>query len=243
MTEPLPAGRPAPVGETAPPGEAAPRAAGAAPWAIWCDFGGVLTSSIAVAFRDLVAAVGVPAHELRRAFDQVAATWGLRTLGPLERGVVSQHDWGILVTDALGTAHPPRIDLSRFGDHWYAGRTLESVMVDGLLRARAAGLRVGLLTNSVAEWEPLRRALLPDWSVFESIINSHEIGIGKPDPAVYDLAERTFGQPGPGCVLIDDAAANCEAARRRGWTAIHHRSVADTLAELAAVTGVPELAG
>jgi putative hydrolase of the HAD superfamily len=211
------------------------------PEVIWCDFGGVLTSSVTDAFERMVAAAGVPGPVLREAIDQVAAGWNMHSLDPLERGLLSQHEWGTQVTRALGPAWTPRIDLTRFGEHWYTGRTLESSLLDFLVRARRAGLRVGLLTNSVAEWEPLRRALLPDWSTFEVIINSHEVGMRKPEAGIFDLAERAFRVSGSGCVLVDDLAVNCAAARERGWAAIEHRSVADTLAALAAMTGVPAL--
>ncbi|MFI1395996.1 hypothetical protein [Streptomyces sp. NPDC020681] len=37
------------------------------------------------------------------------------------------------------------------------------------------------------------------------------------------------------CLLIDDTAVNCAAARRRGWTAVGHLDTARTITDLARV--------
>ncbi|WP_241251638.1 HAD family hydrolase [Candidatus Protofrankia californiensis] len=200
---------------------------------VWCDFGGVLTSPISEAFDRLVSAAGVPAAALRSAISAVADECGMQLLEPMERGLMPQREWGLRVTAALAPDWTPRVDLTRFADHWYEGRTMNNALLDCLADCRRRGLRVGLLTNSVAEWEPHRAALMPDTSMFEVTINSHEIGLRKPDPEIYRMAEDAFGVQPRQCLLIDDTPVNCAAAQARGWQTILHSSLEHTLNRLA----------
>nr|WP_230202881.1 HAD-IA family hydrolase [Parafrankia discariae] len=202
--------------------------------AVWCDYGGVLSSSIAGSLAQVAGAAGVPTSELRGAIRRVAASFGATLIEPLELGVLSQHEWGLRVTAELAPAWTPRIDLTRFGDHWYAGRTVNTALFELLDRVRASGVRVGMLTNSVREWEPHRRALAPAVDPFEETVNSFEVGLRKPDPAIFELAESRFGTPPRACLLIDDLAVNCAAAQARGWRVIEHTELETTLARLRA---------
>lgn len=202
--------------------------------AVWCDYGGVLTSSVAGAFDRVARASGVPGAQLLAAVRRVAAPYGMALIEPLELGLLSQHEWGRRVTAELAPAWTPRIDLTRFGDYWYAGRTVNTALFELLAELRARGIRVGMLTNSVREWEPHRRAIAPDVRAFELTINSYEVGLRKPDPAIFSLAEERFGTAPEACLLIDDLAANCAAAARRGWRTIVHSALPDTLARIRA---------
>jgi putative hydrolase of the HAD superfamily len=204
--------------------------------AVWCDFGGVLTSSVLEATARFVRSTGIPEDVLMAAVDLVADGFGRTMFEPLELGLISQRDWGARVAAALAPDWTSEIDLRRLGDHFYAGRTAKPALLQELARIRADGIRVGMLTNSVREWEPLRHALLPEAAdVFERCIASYEVGYRKPEPAIYKMAERVFGLIGERCLLVDDTEANCDAARELGWTAIHHRSTATTVAALNAL--------
>jgi putative hydrolase of the HAD superfamily len=199
---------------------------------VWSDFGGVLTPPIAEAFTRVVTAVGVPAAPLRAAIDEVAAELDMRLLEPLERGVLTQAEWGRRLTRVLEPQWRPRMDLGRFGEYWYAGRPLNRPLYERLAALKRGGVRIGLLTNSVREWEPHRRRMLPDDDLFDVRIKSHEIGIGKPDPRLFRIAEEAADVDPDRCLLIDDLDANCTAARQRGWAAILHRDTGVTLVEL-----------
>ncbi|GDY29010.1 HAD family hydrolase [Gandjariella thermophila] len=206
-------------------------------WVVWCDFGGVLTDPIDGVMRRFVRTVGVPLDAVLAAFDTVAARYGLTTLGPLERGLVSVAEWGEQVADALGPDHTPRADLREFGELWYADREFNTALYDQLVARSSASVRLGLLTNSVREWEPHRARLMPDSAVFAAAVRSHEIGLCKPEEAIYRHAEQTLGVDPSRCVLIDDTPVNCTAARALGWHAVHHQSNEATLAELDQILG------
>lgn len=204
------------------------------PSVLYCDFGGVLTPPVADAFHAVARAAAVAPALLRTAIAQVSADLGLgKSTEPLELGVLSQRDWGLKVTAVLGPDAVPQVPLSDFGDYWYAGREINTPLLERLRSLRARGLRVGMLTNSVAEWEPHRARMLgADSELFEVRVNSHELGVRKPDPKIFELAEQAMSALPADCLLIDDLAVNCDAARARGWSAIEHQSTVDTLGRL-----------
>jgi putative hydrolase of the HAD superfamily len=197
---------------------------------LWCDFGGVLTPPLDQAIASIVEASGVPWAELRRAADAVAAELGLRGLQPLELGILSQADWGARVTALLPTA--PRVDLGRWGDHWYRDRPMNAELLAELERVASAGVRVGMLTNSVLEWEPHRERMLAGTTVFDAVVRSHELGLAKPDARIFVHADGVLPPNGGGVALIDDVAANCAAAAAHGWLGILHERTADTVDRL-----------
>ena len=85
---------------------------------------------------------------------------------------------------------------------------------------RAAGHRLSYLSNMPA---PLARALqashpLTDW--FESGVFSSDVRLCKPDPALFALAAKRFGEEAKNCLLIDDHPANVTGAQAAGWQAI-----------------------
>ncbi len=48
---------------------------------------------------------------------------------------------------------------------------------------------------------------------------SHELGLNKPDPAIYHHVERQLGYTGKQILFFDDAEENVIAAREVGWRA------------------------
>ena len=67
---------------------------------------------------------------------------------------------------------------------------------------------------------------------FDAQVLSYEVGLLKPDAAIYDLTLRRCGLQAPRAVFIDDLAANVEAARRVGLQGIQYQSADQVRAEL-----------
>ena len=60
------------------------------------------------------------------------------------------------------------------------------------------------------------------------VVSADEVGRGKPDPAIFFEAARRLGLPPERCVVVEDAPAGLEGARRAGMKTIgvlseHHR--------------------
>ena len=55
--------------------------------------------------------------------------------------------------------------------------------------------------------------------IFDRLFFSHSIGCPKPDPGFYEHVERCLGLQASSLLFWDDAEANVQAARQRGWQA------------------------
>src|SRR2546426_550801 len=59
--------------------------------------------------------------------------------------------------------------------------------------------------------------------LFDDIVCSAEVGLAKPEPAIYALACDRLGVPPGACVFVDDHEANVDAATGAGLRAILYR--------------------
>ena len=116
----------------------------------------------------------------------------------------------------------------------YASRFNETIPgpIDGTVALaealHARGVPLYAITNFGAELWARFRPTLPVLARFRDIVVSGVEKIVKPDPAIYALAERRFGLPGPALLFVDDNAANIAAAQAAGWHG-HHFSDPDVL--------------
>lgn len=92
--------------------------------------------------------------------------------------------------------------------------------------------RTGILSNSTdgARREEQRRYGFEQ--LVDVLVYSHEVGVAKPDPAIYRLTAEKLGVPEGEVILIDDVAENVEAASDCGWIAVLHRDSATTINEV-----------
>ncbi len=108
-------------------------------------------------------------------------------------------------------------------------------MVEAVRRARAAGVRTGLISNSIGEGR-YDRSLFPE--LFDAVVISAEVGVHKPQPEIYRLGAERAGVEPHECVFVDDLRENCEGAEAVGMTAVLHRGAQGTLARLKELLGV-----
>lgn len=109
-------------------------------------------------------------------------------------------------------------------------------MAEAVARARAAGVRTGLISNS---WggAAYRRERFEE--LFDAVVISEEVGMRKPHPSIYRLAASRIGVEPVACVFVDDLLPNVEGARAVGMEGIVHRSADFTIPKLEALLEVP----
>ena len=109
--------------------------------------------------------------------------------------------------------------------------------------ALAAGLKGRLPRYILSNTNPIHIAFVyqrfPAIRDFDGHILSHEVGLLKPDPQIYEITAQRFRLTPGQTVFIDDILANVEAARAAGWQGIHHQSPETTRAELTKLGGLP----
>ena len=193
------------------------------------DFAGVLTSSpwgamTAAGQGNIELLIGSYAEDTDHPWHQV------------ERGEMAIGDWMVEVTrmgEELGIA----VDFAPL-QAMLGEMTVNHQIVDRVRTLRAEGYRVGLITNNVREGSATWRALIPVEELFEVVVDSSEVGMRKPNPAIYHHALELLGGIDPGAaVFLDDSPGNVEGARRAGLRGILVDDPDAALVELDALLG------
>ena len=116
-----------------------------------------------------------------------------------------------------------------------AGAIDETVAILRELEAR--GTPLYCLTNFSTEKLPLCLRRFDFFEAFAGIVVSGEIGLVKPDRAIYDHLVGSYGLTPSQCLFIDDNQANVAGARAAGLEAIRYVSP-DRLRRELAVRGL-----
>jgi putative hydrolase of the HAD superfamily len=101
------------------------------------------------------------------------------------------------------------------------------------LVARAPVRRRVLLSNTnEIHWEFLQERYAHVLAPFDDLVVSHEVGLEKPDPAIYHWVASRTGHSPEAHLFIDDIEENVIAAREAGWDGIHHTDAGRLYREL-----------
>lgn len=97
-------------------------------------------------------------------------------------------------------------------------------MVAFIEMLKAEGKSLFLLSNTNGIHVPFFEATYPVFSLFEGRIYSHEVGLMKPDPAIYEVVKSTLPLDPARTIYIDDNPANCEAGAAAGFLSIPYQA-------------------
>jgi putative hydrolase of the HAD superfamily len=192
------------------------------------DYGGVLTTNVFDSFRDFCVAEGINPDSIKRLLrEDVRARELVRSI---ETGELSEEDFGERFGELLGID-----DRDGLVNRIFGGLRPDERMLDALRRARAAGIRTGLVSNSMGAGRYDRDAF-PE--LFDGVVISGDVGMHKPQPEIFLLAAERAGVAPEDCVFVDDIRENCEGAEGVGMTAILHRGAERTVPELERLLGI-----
>lgn len=91
-------------------------------------------------------------------------------------------------------------------------------------RLHAAGWRQAIASSAPAENVRVMLSVLHLDRFFEAVAAAEDVTAGKPDPQVFLVAARKLGVEPARSVVVEDAAAGIEAARRAGMKSIGVRA-------------------
>jgi epoxide hydrolase-like predicted phosphatase len=188
--------------------------------ALIVDFGGVLTTSIWPAFAAFCEGEGLETDAVRELFKSDPAA--LADLRELEKGTVETDEFERRFSAHLGIPERAEGLIGRL----FAGLQPDEEMIDLVRRSRAAGLRTGLISNSWGRGIYDEELLA---EVFDAVVISGEVGLHKPEPAIYLLACERLGVEPPDAVFVDDLRENCEGAEAVGMATVLHRETAESV--------------
>ena len=207
--------------------------------AVIFDYGGVLSTTPFAGIAEFERRMGYPDRSLA----ELLFGKGASPQGPT--GAIPDHDWHLLETG--------RLTLDEFHERLVVrseaalGRPLELgvyaqflrdlgvgvhwMMVHRVRELRADGYRTAILTNNVREWGRYWKESIP-LELFDVVVDSCDVGLRKPDPAIFRLTCERLGVAPEAAVFLDDTRRHVEAARQIGLQAILVRDPLAALAEL-----------
>jgi epoxide hydrolase-like predicted phosphatase len=193
------------------------------------DFGGVLTSNVFDSFKAFCRAEGLPDDSVKNMFRERGE--GLGLLRRLEKGELTADQFSEQFAPLLGVS-PDNLVERLFG-----GIGPDEAMLGAVRRARGAGIKTGLISNSWGDGLAYDQSLLDE--LFDTVVISGDVGLHKPQPEIYELTCERIAVAAGECVFVDDLRENCAGAEAVGMTAILHRGAEGTLQQLEELLGIP----
>jgi putative hydrolase of the HAD superfamily len=183
--------------------------------AVLFDFGGVFTLSPFTA---------IDAAALQRGLDPAVVTavifgdYGQDGDHPwhrLERGDVALID-AMAELAVLAEAEGITDDALSFLAGLAADDLLRAEVVERALAVRAGGRRTALVTNNVLEFGDGWRRMVPVDDLFDVVIDSCQVRMRKPNPAIFRAALDAVDCPPERAAFLDDHPAHVAAASALG---------------------------
>lgn len=194
--------------------------------AVLFDMDGVIRHWDAEGARRGEEAAGLPEGAIERVAYEIPEFWQTQV------GEVTAQQWAEAVGRALVAEHGPGADRAAEIYFSYAGRVdAEMVALVGAVREHVT---VALLSNAT---DQLREHLAHHDLVetFDVVFCSAELGMAKPDVAIYRHAATVLGAEPAECFFTDDRPANVDGAREAGMHAEVFTSRADLVRHLRAL--------
>ncbi|HEV2639302.1 MAG TPA: HAD-IA family hydrolase [Actinocrinis sp.] len=195
------------------------------------DFGGVLTTSVPACAAGFERREGLTAGTLMHLIGLDPA--GRELFADLERGAISQTEWNARTGELLG------IDGADLLRRALADLAPEPSVIEAAGRLRAAGVRVGILSNSTG-LDPFNPYL--PWRLeenFDAVLISEHYRMRKPDLEIYTTMLGLMGLPAEECVFVDDTRHNLPPAQSLGMAVILAADPEATVARLAELFDLP----
>lgn len=113
-----------------------------------------------------------------------------------------------------------QLDYKDFIDRYYYSLQRFNTTPDmqALVKRLRNNYKVGLLSNVGAEG--YHQFIEPLINNFDAVVTSFQVGLAKPEIAIYEYMAAELGVQPADCIMIDDSATNCEGARAAGMEAI-----------------------
>jgi putative hydrolase of the HAD superfamily len=215
-----------PEGQTTPDGQT-PTEAGPARSGLLIDWGGVLTTNLFASFS---------AFCVQSEIDPLVLIQSFRD-NPQCRELLIELEKGAIDEDAFESRFAVMLGLEPNGliDGLFANVGPDEAMIEAVRRAREAGVRTGLISNS---WGKHRYPHELFAELFDGIVISGEEGMRKPSRRMYELGAQRAGVPASECVYVDDLPFNLPPAQELGMATVHHTAAETTIPELEQLLGV-----
>lgn len=180
-----------------------------------------MTRSVGAVFVRQAAAAGLEPSTVKAAMWATFASEGDsdEPAHRLERGEITLDEFFAL----LGPLEPTARVLMDPASDYFVPAAFEphEGMHDFAREVSEMGLMTALISNVVDEWEPCWDAVVPPLELFDAVVYSCQVGLRKPNPAIYRLAMECLGVEPQETLFLDDFPAMVDAARALGMVVVH----------------------
>jgi putative hydrolase of the HAD superfamily len=205
--------------------------------AIFFDFGGVLLQHAdGVDHRAIEARFGLEERALFRCLYRESRYMDFQV------GACTHEEWQASIRTAAVKALGEELAREVLEAYEAAERPLNPHMMALVDRLRDAGYITGIISNTIPgleerlrerdEQHPPEDRLVPKFAVR---IGSGDLGIAKPDPAIFEHALREADVPAEAAVFTDDVKPYAEAARSLGMHGFHFTGYEQFAADLRSI--------
>ena len=203
--------------------------------ALIVDFGGVLTTPLQDSMVRFADELGVELQHVVRASLGVYTGGEDELVVAFETGRISDEEFATAFAARISEIAGKPVSPDRLVERIFSDLAIEEDMMRAVERARAAGLKTGLLSNS---WG---MGLYPRPRIdalFDAVVISGEVGMRKPDAQIFHLAVDKLGVSPARSVFVDDHPGHLKAALELGMTTVLHKAPAQTIPELESLLGL-----
>ena len=177
--------------------------------AIGFDWGGVIEGQPGFVFnKKFCELVGVTEVEYSKVYFRHNRSYNAG------KPLTEQELWDRVLTD-LGKSD--LLDsVEKFSADYRSQKSINKPVLELVDSLKTRGYKVGLLSNNSVETANLLRSAKIDRH-FDAFIVSAEVGLMKPDPAIYDLLCDKLGINCTELVFIDDSSQSLSSAKECGY--------------------------
>ena len=180
--------------------------------AVFFDFGGVFTDSPFHAFSAYAERIGASAKQVNEIVFGGYGVDGDHPWHRVERGEITLEKAREDIM-ALGRDQDLNVDIWEvFMAMSENGGGLREELVAYVSTIRTAGYSTGIITNNVVEFKEHWRSMLPVDELFDFVVDSSEVGMRKPNPAIFEKALEIGGFSAEQVIFLDDFEGNVIAA-------------------------------
>lgn len=191
------------------------------------DWGGVLTTNLFVSFHGYCVQASIDPRKLLGRFRSDPAA--RRLLIALETGELEEVEFERRFAELL------EVEPDGLIDGLFAGVQADEAMIEAVRRARAAGVRTALVSNS---WGVHRYPHDLFDELFDGVVISGQERVRKPSRRMYELGAERAGVAAQECVYVDDLPFNLTPAEELGMAVVHHTDARTTIPQLERLLGV-----
>lgn len=203
--------------------------------ALIVDFGGVLTTPLQDAMVEFANENEIELQDLVRAALRAYSGGEDDLVVRFETGHLTEAEFALGFAQRLTEATGKQIEADGLLERLFGTLKLEQDMIGAVEKARAAGFKTALLSNSWGLGLYPRTVLD---RICDVIIISGEVGLRKPDPAIFTMTTDKLGLEPDVCVFVDDHPGHLKAAAEAGMATVLHRTPGESIAQLEELLGL-----